>query len=120
MYCWNEQGEQENGEVFAVKKLTMSIAGMDDKLFMNEVQHVMDICHPNIVRFEGYCYHTETEITFHDGRNKLVDQVYRLLCFEYMPKGSLDKCLSGMMILSSKIIFFLSRICMVVIAFFSR
>jgi serine/threonine protein kinase len=113
-----KQGEQENGEMLAVKKLTMNMAGMDDQLFVNEVQHFTGICHPNIVRFEGYCCDTESELTFHEGCNKVVYQLYRLLCFEYMPNGSLDKYLSGMMILSSKLIVFLYRMCMVVIAFF--
>jgi coatomer subunit beta' len=101
-----KQGEKANGDVIAVKKLTTTTSEMDDKLFLNEVQHVMAVCHPNIVRLEGYCCHRETEITLHEGRNKLVDQEYRLLCFEYLPKGSLDNYLSGRMILSSKKIIF--------------
>ncbi|KAF7091672.1 hypothetical protein CFC21_094228 [Triticum aestivum] len=89
------KGEKENGEVVAVKKLISSTAPMDDKQFMNEVQHVMDICHPNIVRLEGYCHQTEKEIiTFQDGQSKFVDEEYRLLCFEYLPNGSLDKHLN--------------------------
>ncbi|KAM0886524.1 hypothetical protein ACQ4PT_029628 [Festuca glaucescens] len=88
------KGVQENGEVVAVKRLTMTTVGKDDNLFLNEIQHVTGICHPNIVRLEGYCYHTDTEIASHEGRNFFVNQLYRLLCFEYLPNGSLDKYLS--------------------------
>lgn len=90
-----KQGERENGEVVAVKKLKVDNVGKDDKQFMNEVIHAMDICHPNIVRLEGYCCHTEKEVTFHDGSFVLAEEFYRLLCFEYIPNGSLDKYLSG-------------------------
>lgn len=88
------KGERENGEVVAVKKLKVDNVGKDDKQFMNEVIHAMDICHPNIVRLEGYCCHTEKEVTFHDGSFVLAEEFYRLLCFEYIPNGSLDKYLS--------------------------
>ncbi|OEL36093.1 hypothetical protein BAE44_0002888 [Dichanthelium oligosanthes] len=89
-----KQGGQENGEVVAVKKLQMSMAAMDDKQFMNEVKHAMDIYHPNIVRLEGYCYHTEKELKFYNGSYIFVDEIYKLLCFEYLPNGSLDKYFS--------------------------
>ncbi|CAM0958927.1 unnamed protein product [Alopecurus aequalis] len=88
------KGEQEKGEVLAVKKLIMSTAGMDDKQFMNEVQHAMDFCHPNIVRLEGYCYQTEKELTFYNGYRIFTDEVHRLICFEYLPNGSLENYLS--------------------------
>lgn len=77
-----------------MKKLIMSTAGMDDKQFMNEVQHAMDICHPNIVRLEGYCYQTEKVLVFHNGCYIFADEVQRLLCFEYLPNGSLENYLS--------------------------
>jgi serine/threonine protein kinase len=97
------QGEQENGEVIAVKKLHMWPEGIiDDQLFINEIQHAMDICHPNIVRLKKYCYHTEAKLAVYNGGNIFVNEVYRLLCFEYMSNGSLDNYLSGMMILPSK------------------
>ncbi|CAM0878466.1 unnamed protein product [Alopecurus aequalis] len=89
------KGEKENGEVVAVKKIISSATLMVDKQFMNEVQHVMDICHPNIVRLEGYCHQIEKEIiTFDDGQHKFVDEEYRLLCFEYLPNGSLENYLN--------------------------
>lgn len=87
------KGVQQNGDLVAVKKLIMTRASMDDKQFLNEVIHVIDICHPNIVRLEGYCYHTEKEVTFHEERHIFVDEVYRFLCFEYLPNGNLEKYL---------------------------
>ncbi|CAM0884906.1 unnamed protein product [Alopecurus aequalis] len=79
--------------MIAVKKLN-NMQGMDDKQFLNEVKLVMDISHPNIVRAEGYCYHIEKELMPFNESYVLVDKVYRLLCFEYLPHGSLDKHLS--------------------------
>lgn len=101
-----KQGEKEDGEVVAVKKL-MNMAGMDDKQFLSEVKHLMDVCHPNIVRLEGYCYHIEKALTPYNGSYIFVDEVYRLLCFEYLPNGSLDKHLTGMVIQCANIVVFL-------------
>ncbi|CAN6373170.1 unnamed protein product [Urochloa humidicola] len=87
------KGKTDGGFV-AVKKLR-NIPGiqMDDKQFLNEV-HVMGISHRNIVKLEGYCYHVVGEVmTTHDGKQILVNHVYRLLCFEYLPNGSLQKYL---------------------------
>uniref|UniRef100_A0ACD5URV8 Uncharacterized protein n=1 Tax=Avena sativa TaxID=4498 RepID=A0ACD5URV8_AVESA len=86
-------GVKENGEVVAVKKLN-DMQGMDDKQFLNEVKVVMDISHPNIVRAAGYCYQIERELMPYNASHILVDKVYRLLCFEYLPNGSLDKHLT--------------------------
>jgi serine/threonine protein kinase len=104
------KGVKENGEVVAVKRLNMSKTGMDDKEFMDEVQHVMDRCHPNIVTLKGYCHETVKELASYNGRPVLAEKVDRLLCFEYLPNGSLEKHLRGMMILSSQIIVLLTRI----------
>ncbi|XP_047057712.1 G-type lectin S-receptor-like serine/threonine-protein kinase At1g11330 [Lolium rigidum] len=93
-YGFVYKGVQENGEVIAVKKLKKSNAGMDDKELMDEVQHAMYICHPNIVKLEGYCYQIEKELVLCNGSYIFADEVHRLLCFEYLPNGSLDKYIS--------------------------
>ena len=48
----------ENGDVVAVKKL-VSMPGVNDVQFENEVYHLMMLKHKNIVRFLGYCFETQ-------------------------------------------------------------
>ena len=75
-----KQGKKDNGELVAAKKLdNIAVRGMDDKQFLNEFIHVMDISHPNIVRLEGYCYHVDGEVIKHEGNQVLVDNVSRLM-----------------------------------------
>lgn len=52
--------------------------------------------HRNIVRFIGYCYHTEQKAMKIEGKFIMAEMRERLLCFEYISKGSLDKYLTGM------------------------
>ena len=66
--------------------------------FKNEVDNLMRVRHQNIVRFVGYCYETWHEYIEFNGRHVFADMPKRLLCFEYMPNGSLDKYISGMTI----------------------
>ena len=96
-----KQGKKDNGELVAAKKLdNIAVRGMDDKQFLNEFIHVMDISHPNIVRLEGYWCHVDGEVIKHEGNQVLVDNVSRLICSEYMPNGNLEKYLSkGMTVL---------------------
>jgi hypothetical protein len=52
------------------------------------VSCLMKAKHKNIVRFLGYCADTH-KIIDHEVRMQDIRQ--RLLCFEYVPNGSLDK-----------------------------
>lgn len=76
----------------AVKKLTMSPTFSDD-LFLDEVRCLMRTKHKNIVRFLGYCSDTQGELIEHNGRKIMAEVRQRLLCFEYVPNGSLQRYL---------------------------
>lgn len=57
---------------------------------------MMRLKHANIVRFFGYCADTQWKMFKHDGRHVIAEARQRLLCFEFVPNGSLDKYISGM------------------------
>jgi serine/threonine protein kinase len=79
----------------AVKRLKVLMPG-SQKQFENEVNHLMSLDHPNIVRCIGYCYETQNLFLKYDGTPIFAETAERLLCLEYMPNGSLDKHLAGM------------------------
>ncbi|XP_051209192.1 uncharacterized protein [Lolium perenne] len=76
----------------AVKRVRSSMT-IDDRLFRREVNSLMEVKHPNIVRFIGLCSHTvETPMKIPETRGYIyVEKRERLLCFEYISNGSLDK-----------------------------
>lgn len=74
----------------AVKKL-LETAAIDDEKFTEEVRCLMKTKHKNIVRFLGYCADTQGEMVNFEGKHVLAGVQRRLLCFEYLPKGSLEK-----------------------------
>ena len=86
---------QQNGEMIAVKKIVSSFRPGLQKQFENDVYHLMMLKHPNIVQFVGYCYETHNSCLECDGRYVSAEMTERLFCLEYLPKGSLDKYLSG-------------------------
>lgn len=95
-----EQGTHKR-KFIAVKKLFINpeTVQIDDEKFENEVINVMRISLPNIVRLVvGYCSTIEKEATRYQGKPVFAEKHYRLICFEYLPEGSLDKYL-GMTIL---------------------
>jgi serine/threonine protein kinase len=77
-----------------VKKL--SDAFMDESKFHREVECLMRVKHKNVVRFLGYCADRQGNMEMYEGKLVMADVHQRLLCFEYMPKGSLDKYIFGM------------------------
>lgn len=88
-----KQGILRNG-IVAVKRLFKSRV-IEDKIFHREVESLITVRHHNIVRFLGYCSFTgEHVVSFEEG-NLVVNIQERLLCFEYMSKGSLDSHLTG-------------------------
>uniref|UniRef100_A0ACD5XWB9 Uncharacterized protein n=1 Tax=Avena sativa TaxID=4498 RepID=A0ACD5XWB9_AVESA len=71
----------------AVKRLSRS--HLQEKEFHREVQCLMKIKHKNIVRFLGYCADTQGNMEMYNGDFVMADVQQRLLCFEYLPNGSL-------------------------------
>ncbi|KAF7105392.1 hypothetical protein CFC21_106205 [Triticum aestivum] len=83
-----------NGEIIAVKKNVSSFMPGLQKQFESEVCHLMMLQHPNIVRCVGYCYDLRRACLPYHGKYVFAETAERLLCLEYMPKGSLDEYLS--------------------------
>lgn len=90
-----KQGVLRNGQVVAVKKL-LCLPGMHDKHFENEVYHLTRLKHENIVRIVGYCYEIQHILIEHNKKIRFAEMPQRLLCLEFLPKGSLEKHISGM------------------------
>lgn len=82
------------GTEIAVKKL-YHMSGIDDTQFRNEFNNLMKIQHPNIVRLIGYCYQVHKTHIERKGEFVFSSIIYRVLCFEYLQNGSLDKHLCG-------------------------
>ncbi|KAF7062941.1 hypothetical protein CFC21_069482 [Triticum aestivum] len=83
------KGMLDNGTV-AVKKLFETFC-IDEKQFSEEIHCLMKAKHKNIVRFLGYCSNAQGEMVDYKGKLVLADVRERLLCFEYLRNGSLDK-----------------------------
>jgi serine/threonine protein kinase len=94
--------------MIAVKKLNSSIPGVKDKQFENEAYHLMRLKHPNVVLLVGWCSQTEDIYVEYNGKYICAEKSERLLCLEYMPKGSLRGYLSGITIQYSRVLFVLS------------
>jgi serine/threonine protein kinase len=73
------QGTLKNGNVIAVKKLSLGQSARAISEFEGEVKLISNVHHRNLVRLLGCC-------------NKGPE---RLLVYEYMPNSSLDRVLFG-------------------------
>jgi hypothetical protein len=51
--------------------------------------------HKNVVRFLGYCADTQGKVESYNGKFVMAEVPQRLLCFEYLPKGSLHDYITG-------------------------
>lgn len=83
-----------NGETVAVKDLIMS--QFQEEQFKRELGNLMRVRHPNIVRFLGYCYESSRQYMEYGATHVFAESSKMLLCFEYVPNGSLDKHIYGM------------------------
>jgi serine/threonine protein kinase len=77
----------------AVKRL--SNVFMHETEFHREVECLMQVKHKKIVRFFGYCADKQGSMERYNGKFVMADVHQRLLCFEYIPKGSLDEHIFG-------------------------
>ncbi|XP_037449338.1 receptor like protein kinase S.2-like [Triticum dicoccoides] len=75
----------------AVKKLFETFDEHGYNKFHKEVECMMKAKHKNIVRFLGYCSDAQGRIVNYEGKFVMADLRNLLLCFEYVPNGSLDK-----------------------------
>mgnify|MGYP000909046155 CR=1 FL=1 len=89
----------DDGQEIAVKLLNDSLQTIDDEKFTREFHNLMMLKHPNIVRLVGYCYYLGHERVEHKGKYVFAHVQERLLCYEYLQGGNLDKQLSGTMAL---------------------
>ena len=84
-------GVHDNGQKIAVKLLYNNMQTIDDKQFKHEFENLIVLKHQNIVRLVGYCYETQRQHMEFEGRHVFGEITYKALCFEYMPRGSLQK-----------------------------
>jgi hypothetical protein len=78
----------------AVKKLSIW-QGFSDTLFLEEINCLIRTKHDNVVRFLGYCFDTHGELVPFNRGYVMSEVPQRLLCFEYVPNGNLEKYLKG-------------------------
>jgi serine/threonine protein kinase len=81
--------------VIAVRKLQENAPMPADKTFSKEVQNVMALKHENIVQLVAFCSETTKKLVQFDGRYIQADITESLLCYEYLPDGSLEEKLFG-------------------------
>ncbi|GJN25550.1 hypothetical protein PR202_gb13393 [Eleusine coracana subsp. coracana] len=96
VYKVSEQGLLANGEAVAVKDLISSQFQFKENQFKHELDNLMKVQHENIVRFLGYCYESSREYMEYEATHVFAESSKMLLCFEYVPNGSLDKHINGM------------------------
>lgn len=81
----------DDGRVIAVKKLQENAPMPADKQFNKEVQNVMSLKHENIVEVLGFCSETQKKLVQFDKRYIQADITESLICYEYLPNGSLQE-----------------------------
>jgi len=89
------RGTMPDGQSIAVKKLSENSPVPRDKAFTNEVRNIMALQHENIVKMVGYCHEGQKNVVLDNGRYIVADVVETLICYEYLPNGSLHGTLFG-------------------------
>jgi len=79
-----------NGQEIAVKKIH-PLAGLNDEPFDNEFRTLSQIQHQNVVQLIGYCHESRINYVMQDKEIIKATVKERILCFEYMKGGSLEK-----------------------------
>ncbi|XP_066341227.1 cysteine-rich receptor-like protein kinase 44 [Miscanthus floridulus] len=90
------EGRLRNGRSVAVKKFSDTTELPDNRYYIKEVESMIRLKHKNIVRVFGYCADTQWKMVQYHGRHVIAEIRQRLLCFEFVPGGSLDKYISDM------------------------
>ncbi|KAM0927719.1 hypothetical protein ACQ4PT_002687 [Festuca glaucescens] len=83
------KGMLDNGVAIAVKRLSHTY--MYEKQFNRELECLIRVKHKNVVRFIGYCVDSQGKADSYNGKFVIADVLQKLLCFEYLPHGTLDK-----------------------------
>uniref|UniRef100_M8BTY4 non-specific serine/threonine protein kinase n=1 Tax=Aegilops tauschii TaxID=37682 RepID=M8BTY4_AEGTA len=88
------KGVLKGGKIIAVKKL-FEIPLLDDISFQDEVRYLIEIRHPNLVQFIGYCDGSNWELIRQPSGSFIYMEIPKsVLCFEYVCNKSLDKYIS--------------------------
>ncbi|XP_044411356.1 uncharacterized protein [Triticum aestivum] len=87
------KGILEDDEIIAVKKLAENAPLPSDNVFTKEVRNIMALKNENILPLVGYCREGQKKMVQNNGRYIVADIVESVLCYEYLPKGSLAKTL---------------------------
>jgi serine/threonine protein kinase len=77
-----------------VKKIRSDQTIYED-LFQREVTSLFNVRHKNIIRFLGFCSHTIQKAVLYEEKHVYAEDRDRLLCFEYIKNGSLEKYIAG-------------------------
>lgn len=80
----------------AVKILGVNAPVPDKDKFDNMVKHIKMLEHENIVKLVASCRESDKKPVSIDGRCIIGNITETVLCYEYFPKGSLDKHIFGM------------------------
>lgn len=91
------KGMLRSGKVIAVKKI-FDMHLLDDNKYQRELKSLMGIVHQNVVQLVGYCVESKWGRAQSSQRHIMAETRTRLLCFEYLGNGSLDKYIASMII----------------------
>lgn len=86
------KGVLDSMEVIAVKRLEENAPGLRNvKAYKELVQKIMAHRHENVVKMIAYCREPQKKLVETNGKHKHVHVFETLLCYEYLPKGSLHE-----------------------------
>jgi disease resistance protein RPM1 len=92
--CEVKQGMQ-GGVAIVVKRLKEDSPVAREKAFNKEVEHIMALQHENLAKLVGFCREVQAKVVRSNGKYTVADHSETLLCYEYLPGGSLDKYIFG-------------------------
>ena len=78
-----------------------NITVMDDlgiEKFVEEIGYLMKLEHQNIVKLVGYAFEISMVLINLNGETVLARDYQRAICMDYLPNGSLEVHLTGMLL----------------------